>query len=155
MDYQPQYIKNTCNQTPETDITKDPIEYIDLVSSSENNDSDDHVEIPNNSNQSIQTPQNQNKQYHETTTNTSNFNQKPYKCQYYDYKSIDEQNLQQHSCPKNNTTKNQITKQQNIQSEQKSHIYPYYNEKSQTNLQLFNIPNAKQCTDNVDICKIM
>ena len=30
MDYQPQYIKNTCNQTPEKDI-RDPVQFVESV----------------------------------------------------------------------------------------------------------------------------
>ena len=97
MNYQQRYLNNII------DKIQDTINYINLLSSSEDEHTDENIEILNNSKQSIHTPQFKDKQYHKTTTNTSIFNdhntftqksdlqshlkvhngKKPYKCQHY------------------------------------------------------------------------
>ena len=96
MNYQQRYLNNII------DKIQDTINYINLLSSSEDEHTDEDIEILNNSKQSIPTPQFKDKQYHKATTNISIFNdhntftqksdlqshlkvhngKKPYKCQH-------------------------------------------------------------------------
>ena len=102
MNYQQQYLNNINDKIQDTHIPKHTIKYINLLSSSEDEHTDEDIEILNNSKQSIPTPQFKDKQYHKATTNTSIFNdhntftqksdlqshlkvhngKKPYKCQH-------------------------------------------------------------------------
>ena len=74
MNYQQQCLNNINDKIQDTHIPKHTIKYINLLSSSEDEHTDEDIEILNNSKQSIHTPQFKDKQYHKTTTNTSIFN---------------------------------------------------------------------------------